>query len=383
MSQYPQRIIPIVIKKIDDAHAIWFKNSKTFVLFEEPAFEVFRQYAKGIEIPSIKSICINKYAHLEKNIPQFVDEIIDRINFCNNLENEDLISTKYNIQTEEFSFRSFSKITYLMGEWLTISYGNKYLKQLIHPLFAAFEKEMKQDSENLIELFETNKHLIFKYKGSVTGVFKPGDLVFFKGAVLKLIYSIIYKRSFDYWMMTLHSSGVIRNNKAVLFSGSAGSGKSTLAALLQANGYEVLSDDFIAVGPDGCVNSFPAAISVKTSALNVLTKYYPDLLENPGENVFNRKGVRYLQIQNLSENRKASINVKAFVFVKFVTFNNLVLKELDKKKAIELLLKEAWVKPEPDNVSKFFGWIEHIRFYQLHYSESNQAIKFVEKLFLA
>ena len=108
MSQYPQRIIPIVIKKIDDAHAIWFKNSKTFVLFEEPAFEVFRQYAKGIEIPSIKSICINKYAHLEKNIPQFVDEIIDRINFCNNLENEDLISTKYNIQTEEFSFRSFS-----------------------------------------------------------------------------------------------------------------------------------------------------------------------------------------------------------------------------------------------------------------------------------
>lgn len=384
MNQLTQRIIPNVTKKIDDAHVIWFINSKSFVLLEELDFFVFNLYINGKEAHEIKSACIKKHIHSEKNIPQFVDEIIGRIKYYNNPENAVVVSPNHELLSEQLHFPSYSIITYQLGKkCVSIEYGNKHLKHTIHPLFTHLETEAKQVTENNLELFETNDLLVFKYNGNAIKAFYRDDISFFKGAVLQQIYSIIYNRDFNHWMMTLHASGVTRGNEAVLFSGSAGSGKSTLAALLQANGYQVLSDDFIAADLDGYVHSFPSAISVKTGSLNALARYYPELPINPPEKTFNGKEVRYIPVNNSAGEENSSFNVKAFVFVKFVTPEKVDFKEVNKKEAIRLLLKEAWVKPEPKNVSNFFNWIEQTHFYRLHYYEAKQAIKFIEKLFLA
>jgi len=49
----------------------------------------------------------------------------------------------------------------------------------------------------------------------------------------------------------LHSAGVVRDNRALIFFGKSGAGKSTIARLGLAEKYAILSDDMNAVRPEG------------------------------------------------------------------------------------------------------------------------------------
>jgi energy-coupling factor transporter ATP-binding protein EcfA2 len=54
-----------------------------------------------------------------------------------------------------------------------------------------------------------------------------------------LFSAILYQRN----LIPLHSSGIIHNNKAVLFCGKSGAGKSTLTTYLQQQGFKIFTDD--------------------------------------------------------------------------------------------------------------------------------------------
>lgn len=68
----------------------------------------------------------------------------------------------------------------------------------------------------------------------------------------------------------LHASAVVLRNRAVLFAGDSGSGKSTIAALLQREGYTVLSDDVTEVSETLTVAAAMPAIRLWPDAVRAL-----------------------------------------------------------------------------------------------------------------
>jgi hypothetical protein len=181
-------------------------------------------------------------------------------------------------------------------------------------------------------------------------------------------------------MSMLHASGIISNNRAILFSAAAGSGKSTISALLKAHGYGYLSDDFIAVDLHGNAYPFPAAISVKEGAVDALSVYYPELTNQLTKQSFVGKQVKYLPVFNIDKH-STGVPVKAFVFVQFTKSEPFNFEEVTKKKALELLLQETWVNPTPELVMAFFDWIGVTDFYRLTYSDNEKMISTIKNLF--
>lgn len=375
-------MIRTVIKQFKNTRAIWFQQSKSFLLLEEPAFDVFQLYSDEVEKEKIIEICQQKYGHLEGNIPQFVDEIIQHIQYYNNPENVDEISSKSllpdNIQADSF----LTLVNYKIGKkQIAVSYGNEYIKFAIHPLIAHLEIDVQEKSEHIIECFEKDNLLISKYNGEVVEAFHPDKIEYFTGGVRQLMYSVLYDREYNQWMTMLHASGITSGNRAILFFAAAGSGKSTISAILKAHGYGLLGDDFIATDTSGCAYAFPSAISIKAGSIKTLTEYYPELKTNETKKSFIGKLVKYIPVYNTTEWFEAGTPVKAFVSVKYSKTDKHIFEEVDKKEALQLLLKETWVNPEPEIVKSFFNWVEQTTFYKLHYSETGQALDAVSEIF--
>ncbi len=371
-----------VIKKFGNTNAIWFQQSKSFLLLEEPAFNVFQLFSDGVETEKITEVCEQKYGHLEGNISQFVDEIIEHIQYYGNPDNLDDISSKSllsdNIQADSF----LPLVNYKIGKkQIAVYYGSEYLKFAIHPLIAHLVTNIQANSAHIVECFEKDDLLVAKYNGKIVEAFSTDKVEYFTGGVRQLMYSILYNRGYNDWMSMLHASGIISNNRAILFSAAAGSGKSTISAILKAKGFGYLSDDFIATDDAGNAFAFPAAISIKEGSIKVLSEYYPELLTNETKTTFIGKSVKYITVFNIFDESEKGTPVEAFVFVKFSKTDKYVFEEVDKKEALQLLLKETWVNPKPEIVTSFFNWVERTPFYKLNYSETSQALDAVNEIF--
>lgn len=371
-----------IVKKLENAHAIWFQNSKSFILLEEPAFLVFQMVTEGKEIDEITKTCILKYGHLEANIEQFVNEIIQSINHYSNPENsiEVAIPSKIEDNTQPSTF--LPKVVYKLGnKRITLYFSSEYFKHAIHPLLKHLEIQSGLPDENCIELVEKDGEYHFKFNGNTSEIFAEENIEYFTGSVKQQMYSILYDRNFNEWMMTLHASGVVKNGNAVLFSAAGGSGKSSISAILKAYGYGYISDDFIAADENGNVYPFPAAISVKEGAVKALSEFYPELKEKDDEQAFTGKKVRYLPVHNLDEIDAAPFPVKALVFVNYSNKKPFIFEKVSVKEALQLLLRETWVNPVPEKVKHFFDWVEKTSFYRLQYAQTEQALKAINRLF--
>ncbi len=370
-----------VIRKLGQSYASWFQPSKSFVLLEEPAFDVYQLYTEGHSLKHIISVCNEKYNHLDGNITTFTREIIEKVQYLNNPENA--VSVSLNPEgIKSVPATLFSEKTYKMGDkTISVRYQNEYLEFSLHPLFAHLADTETQNPEHQIELFENSRMFFFRYNGQIMDAFRKKDIEYFAGSVKQQIYSILFDRDYNAWMMTLHASGVVQNGEAILFSAAAGSGKSTISAILKAHGFEYLSDDFIAADGNGKVYPFPASISVKEGASKRLSEFYPELKEKDVELAFTGKKVKYIPVHNQKEIDAAPFPVKALVFINFNSNKKFDFEEVEKREAIQLLLRETWVKPEAENVSLFFDWIENTQFYRLTYSKTGEALEAVEKIF--
>lgn len=368
-------------QEIGEAHVIWFKNSGSFVLLEKPAYDVLQMYSNNIDSLKIVEYCQKQYSQLEQNIPQFVDEIIENIDKLNEKKDPPFMDT-LKTYSDTHVLNVFSENQYLFGKsYISIRYDSDFLKDLIHPLFSHLETDKKRNSTFLLELKIHDNDLILKSNSKTIETFPKEDIEYFKGAILKYLYSLLHEKDVQAWMMTLHASGVVYNNEAILFSAEAGSGKSTLSALLQAHEYKLLSDDFLTADENGFVYSFPSAISVKDGAVDVLSEYYPELKNMPSKMATNGKQVRYILNRNREIKKESGYKVRAIVFLKFTFKNDSLLELMDKKEAIQLLLKEIWVNPEPKNIGRFFEWINRTSFYLMNYSDTSEALEYISKIF--
>jgi hypothetical protein len=67
--------------------------------------------------------------------------------------------------------------------------------------------------------------------------------------------------------LVCHAAGLARGEQGLILCGESGSGKSTLAAHLAARGWDFLSDELVAIAPDGGeLLGFPRALNIKDLA---------------------------------------------------------------------------------------------------------------------
>lgn len=372
---------PVVIHRFGDVWAVWFKNSSSFLLLQEPAFDILQLVINGNNNTEIKTKIRKIYGHSKSDTDKFVDEIIQRINLYNSSKTSIQVSKKNVVKNEVKSgdFK-FSKNYRFGNTVLTIDYQDDWLQHLIHPSFMHLETNEQSDQTNHISCYRNKSLLILTHNDKLIEAFDHKTVEYYKGAVSQLVYSLIYKKPFSGWMCTLHASGVYQNNKAFIFSAAAGSGKSTVSAILKANGIGFISDDFIAAAPNGNVYPFPASISVKEGSFPVLSDYYPELREKTPEKASNGKMVRYLQVDNFTKKSQKGIPVVGFVFVNYKSGSGFKLSEVNKKEALQLLLKETWVNPKTTFVNSFFEWVEKTPFYRMTYSDNNKMIETIKML---
>lgn len=372
---------PVVIQNFSNAHAVWFKRSGSFLLMEEPACFVLQQVLEGKKTAVIKKTCRKKYDSSESETDTFVDEIIQYTKTLNRTQPENQVSKKKEAklepEPENFKFISYYKFGNTV---IRIDYQDEWFQHLIHPSFSHLETAEQSVSKHHIRCYRSGNFLVVSCNHKITEAFNSDSVEYFKGAISQLIYSIIYKKPFSRWMCTLHASGVYSGNNAIIFSAAAGSGKSTVSAVLKANGLDYISDDFVAATPDGHVYPFPASMSVKNGAFSVLSKYYPELCGKVSEKASTGKMVRYLPVYNFSENLLSGIRVSCFIFVSYQAGSGFSITDVDKKEALQFLLKETWVNPKPAFVKAFFEWVEKTPFYRMTYSENEKMVSVIKSL---
>ena len=109
-------------------------------------------------------------------------------------------------------------------------------------------------------------------------MWKQDETHLLKGMAFLQILNAVYEKDDKDWMAVIHASAVSNGSKTIIFTASSGSGKSTIAALLQKEGFALVSDDFVAIGSlSQHVFPFPVALSIKEGAMDILAGLYPSL----------------------------------------------------------------------------------------------------------
>jgi len=190
----------------------------------------------------------------------------------------------------------------------------------------------------------------------------------------------IHQKNENEWIGVFHASAVNKDNNSILFLGDSGNGKSTSLALLQANGFTCLADDFVPVDNSLNVHSFPSAISIKKNSLETLLPIYPEL-KTSAEYHFKKlnKIVRYLPTNNYDYS--LNLPCKALIFIKYQKDSNLIINKISSITAFEQLIPDSWLSPLPQNAELFLNWFEKLPCYQLTYSNNEKMISTVKKIF--
>jgi hypothetical protein len=193
----------------------------------------------------------------------------------------------------------------------------------------------------------------------------------------------MYGRSEPEWMGVFHASAIRRGDQSLLFLGDSGSGKSTGCAILMANDFHLLADDFVPVdGRTGEVFYFPAAVSVKKRAFEKLIPLYPQLdLAAEFEYPEMDKTVRFLSPLSSPENHLSHYPCKALIFVKYQKNSDLIFDKMPMDIAFQLLVPDSWISPLEENASRFLDWFLKLPCFRLTYSDNTKMVAAIEKIF--
>ena len=369
---------PLLTKTIEDKRYLWLEGTNQYVVLEHEAFSVVEKLINGV-LP--KTIAI----HLETTL---LVPFEAALNFVKELEERVLNSS---ITVQEKSIIELSKVTipdkfkvittYRVNNTLIkVSYKGDLEASYIHPKFAHLETETA-DKETDFEVFTANDKIYLAINNKVKYGWSKEEIHYFQGKFSMEFIQAMYHKEESEWMGVFHASAVSNQQKAVLFLGDSGNGKSTSLALLQKHGFQCLADDFVPVAAKNKeVYHFPAAISVKNSSLQTLAPLYPLLNDTKEYHLIRlNKRVRYLP-PNYTDTQ-THLACKDLVFIKYQKDVALSFSKISKQKAFEQLVPDSWLSPKKENAATFLEWFATLNCYQITYSETNEMVASVTKIF--
>ncbi len=351
---------------------------------EEPAWFVFFNHSEGVEKGSLTEMVSGKYGLPKNEALRFTNEIIAATEKFTKPFSPTADQKSHTYSFPPHAGKKFVTRCYTMnGKYITISYGSRLLEYYIHRSLAHLvEVNPPSMAVSGIELFEHEDKYVLRNTSGNYGWHVFSDVGFLKHRLFIELSNFIYNKSESDWMSFVHASAVTDGHEALLITSSSGAGKSTLTALLQRGELFFFSDDFVPVDAGRCrAHLFPAALSVKHGAFDVVSKVYdkPDYADADYRGS-NDSQVRFLR-PKMPGGNFISLPVKKILFLRFNPQVDLYVKKLQVSEALERFHGEAWVSHNPKHAKTFIDWFINLDFFYVEYGNTERALDWVNGLF--
>lgn len=368
-------------KKLGTSYLVWFKNSNLYFYLQEPAWFVFQKIIHRYKSESIAKEFSIRYGLSYDDSINFVEELRLKIKEINQPRDHKKYIEKYTAEISEHVYSNYSSHFYNMqNKVIKFSYETSWLENWVHPLIEHLEGTDELTNTTHFELFTFENRVIFRVDKVLVGSWQEDESPFVKGSVYVQLLNVLHNKTDSDWLMTVHASAISNGRKTMLFSASAGSGKTTFAALLQANGYHIISDDFVSIEKSTFkAYPLPIAMSVKEGSIDLLSSHYPELNKNSLIEINQKKKIQYLPVDTKIINMIFPVN--EFVFIKYDKTVDLLLEKTAPVDALQKLFEEAWIPPDTKNVEIFLNKIFKASFYNLTYSNNGKAMEAINQLF--
>jgi hypothetical protein len=366
-------------KVVEDKTIVWSENANEYLVLENTAAGILEKLNQGI---TAEEIAPNLSKELAVPLDKTIDFILDlekKIG-TTKLTKESITINNFSAvrKPEQFEFTKYYKINNLIFK---VEFSSEYECFSIHPKFAHLEIKNNNKTSFTFTVFSSNNAVFLYIDKAFIGSWDKKEIHFFQGKFSMELIQKIHQKEEDKWLGVFHASAVSNGKKSILFLGDSGNGKSTSLALLQANGFTCLADDFVPIDANNKeVYSFPAAISIKKNSLETLLPIYPEL-KNSAEYNFKRlnKIVRYLKPNNTDF--LSHLPCKDLVFIKYEKNSALKFDKISKINAFMQLVPDSWLSPIKENAQIFLDWFDSLNCYQITYSDNNEMIASVAKIF--
>ena len=367
----------ILIKNLEAKSLVWFQNSNSYLIFEPIISEVIVKINKDVSLEENELWISEKIKASKKKTHESVPAIFSLYSENNTVKNKINVNLNDYILPEKY----YSKKKYIINDFTFHIYSeNEYLEDLIHSVLSHLEIQYQTKSHFIYQIFEHQNSIVFLKNNKCIGTWKKKEAHVFQGKISMHLLIDCYKKPEENWMGVFHASAISNQKESLLFLGDSGNGKSTSLALLMANGFNCIADDFVPIDNNKNVYTYPAAISIKKNSVKTLLPFYPEL-ENAVEHHLKKlnKIVRYLPPKNIDYDLK--LKCKALVFIKYNPKVELVIKPISKVDAFQQLVPDSWLSPIEKNATVFLDWFLELPCYQLTYSDNSKMIETVAKIF--
>ncbi|PKH52791.1 hypothetical protein CXF68_19745 [Tenacibaculum sp. Bg11-29] len=364
----------MIIKHLENKKVVWFKDTNEYIVIEPMVAEILSLLHNKTDKKEIITKVFNQISIPLKEAENLVRDIENLLNNQHSIKQELVHVSK----PDHFEHKKYYKINDIIFK---VNYLSEFEYALVHPKFAHIAITTTKKITHHFEVYSNTEFISFTINNNIIGTWNLSDVHYFQGKFSMKITELIHHKPENEWLGVFHASAVSNETESILFLGDSGNGKSTSLALLQANGFTCLADDFVPVDAKKQeVYSFPSAISIKKNSLPTLLPIYPEL-ENSAEYHFKRlnKIVRYLPTNNV--NHKSKQPCKALIFIKYKKDSDIIIDKISNIKAFEQLVPDSWLSPIQENVETFLNWFSNLPCYQLTYSNNSEMVATVSKIF--
>lgn len=369
----------LLVKKINAQKSIvWFSAYNRYAVFPSPTANMLHLLSEGNSPLEIGESLVEELDLPYQRTIDFVTDVKQQIYIPNTTKKSVCKKQKEAKADVNYKIIKFYKINETVFK---VSFQTEQEAFWIHPKFAHLETEPQQKTSTHYQVYSKDNHTFLFVDNLYVGSWALEDIHFFQGKFSMELVQKIHNKKEKEWLGVFHASAVANQEHSVLLLGDSGNGKSTSLALLQANGFTCLADDFVPVDAKKQeVYSFPSAISVKKNSIPVLLDYYPELKKLCEYHLkLHNKTVRYLPLN--SSNYKQHLPCKALIFIKYQPDISLKLGHISILDAFERLVPDSWLSPEPKNAKAFLDWVVKLPCYEIVYSDNKKMIETITKLF--
>ena len=362
-----------ISQKIDvNTHIMWFEKSNKYIVVNDLLNNLILNKIDDVKFPINASLLKQNKINSEKLKP-ISDNIKNLLKECNqncakiNPEESLSIADEY-IHQSKFRFNE---------RVVKLEYSDERLKSMIDPKFDHLK--CNENEETTYKIVEKNKKINLFKNDKFLGSWGSKKMHEFQGKVSMELTSFFHGMSDSDWTAVFHGSTLFKENSCLMLTGDSGSGKSSLSAILMTENFALIADDFSPMGDKGIHYNFPSAISIKEGFYSEANKLYKSFSKLNEYYINDIKGnVKYLP--DYSGKPILKSNCKNILNVKFGSSLKNEIKSINKGKALEKILPDAWISRDIKDAKAFINWVKSSSFYDLSYNDNNEAVKMINEI---
>ncbi|MDG5490155.1 hypothetical protein [Psychroserpens sp. SPM9] len=371
-------LAPKYTLKIDATSILWFQKSNRYIVVSESIYTLISLYlevtSKADFINELQDVLQIDNSECETIYTEISNFLIDA-------------NKSYEDDAEATVLQSIPKITRAQtydfgGKVIRINFQSEIIESLIHPQIEHHLTDHSKHFDIEFDVFKRSDTLyLFKNKSFVCS-FKTEAFHLLQGRFALELTNAIHNTDPHKWVATFHASTITNTSEAIMIIGDSGNGKSTLSALLMANGFELLADDFSPFYETKNVFRYPAAISIKKGAFEILEPHFRGFNKlKTHMNGPKKVNLKYLPPKSNFNSSPSNFPCQTIVSVKYDQTKASELKQVSVEKIVSTLIPDSWISPNETHAHLFLNWLKHVKCYELNYSDSAFALSKFKTLF--